>query len=51
MNGVLSSDKGNNDFDYASCDEDCPECEFADVCDWGKCMCPVGYDTHWDGPP
>ncbi len=34
---------------WASCDEECPECEFADECEFGKCECPAGYNTHWDG--
>jgi hypothetical protein len=34
---------------WASCDEECSECEFVDECDFGNCVCPVGYDTYRDG--
>ena len=41
MNGLLVLHGDNRElYGWASCDEECTECEFVDVCAWGKCICP-----------
>ena len=38
------------ELEWASCDEELSDCEFADECEFGECMCPAGYNTHFRGP-
>ena len=42
LNG-MGTEEYWEEFVWANCDEDCLECEFADNCDWGKCVCTDGY--------
>jgi len=39
LNGILAA----QDADWASCDEHCGECYFADECRYGECDCPASY--------
>ena len=38
------------ELEWASCEEELSDCEFADECEFGECMCPAGYNTHFRGP-
>ena len=42
LNGELQGSECD-DVDWTSCNEDFSECEFADECPNGQCVCPPGY--------
>ena len=46
LNGELQGSECD-DVDWASCNEIFSECEFADECPNGQCICPPGYYTRF----
>ena len=46
LNGELQGSECD-DVDWASCNEIFSECEFADECPNGQCVCPPGYYTRF----